>query len=652
MKLKHLHALFAIVMAACMLTSCRSDLNLSTVDTSMEAHLGLAIPVGTATLTFGNLLKVDSNTFVTIDTIGNQGVLSFNVQPDPDTTRKFSIFDFNGKLQPAEFDFNIYEQLKDVKYKVTLPIIGDTMIPLIGIAESYGISFDTLYLPEFVPSIDSTMVFTLKVPLNGINKGGNERVDSILFNNANFSVTIDKNDFEGLTTEWIDSITVTLGENFNMHGQSNERILHDPSRPPLYFGKELPIDLDNMSLQLMKNPAGKPSMANVVDSIELSARIKYHVPSGSKMVIHKNSGISCKFEIGDLDPVALWGWFTPYKDMYDDGEFLLNINFDELPFLSDPATVLPFSRPELEATVRTQIAGVIKMDGDYMSAVDKNGVEHFAYFGNDPDDHKFEHTFPKSECIDPALFSTLYDTTNLHIKFDKEFGHIHRLFEGGIPTKVKYKFLFSFDSTQTPQIRIPMSTFVHLYSKVKLPFTFQKGFHLEYSDYAENLDISQFDIDSLLGETVQLGDSSQLGIIMKTQSTVPLHVKLVFNCLDEWGNVLKDPEDSTGVKDFTIFDGDTLDIYPPIVTQSPDDNWIFEPREQKNEAHLTKKQMQVFPKTKTLRYKMIIDDSALEEAYESGLHDVPIGKDGQIKLTIGLTAQIDAALNLLDSYKQ
>lgn len=658
MSKKFLHAFLAITAAACLLTSCRSDLNLSEVDTSMEAHLKMALPVASVSMQFGNLLHLDQTTTLSFDTIGETPVLCFQLTTDPDTTRKFSVFDLNGKLKGAEFGVNVYDQLKDKSYHVSIPLPGggsiDTVIPFILAAELLE-GFDTLYLPKEVPGFDSTMVFSLALPLSEINREGlAQRVDSVKFDIAQFGIVLNKDSFEGISMDWIQEITLELGDEFDMHGKPNKQIIYSPSLGIAWdFGQQKDIPLEDWALKLLTKATDHPTMADVTDTIHVKASIKYSVPQGVKIAINKHSGLKCNINVGELKPTYLWGWFTPYKDMFDEGKFPLNIDFKDLPFLSDESTVLPFSRPELEARLRTQVAGVVRLDSSYVFAKDAKGVKHSAMF-EDPTTHElssiFNYKFPKSECIDPSTMSSTNDTTNLHLQFDKDFGHIQNLFEGGIPKEVTYKFRFSFDEEQTPQIRIPMNTFVHLYTRAKLPFTFQDGFYLKYSNNAENIDISQFDIDSILykafEERAQLGDSSKVGVVMKTESTVPLHIKLVLRCYNDSDQVIMDPENPS--QEFKIFDKDTLDIYPPDVEQSSTlDSWTITPNDTTyNTATLTKKQLRVFPRTKALRYTLIIDESCMQETWKKGVYDVPIGADGTIKFTIGVTADIDAAIQL------
>jgi len=221
---------------------------------------------------------------------------------------------------------------------------------------------------------------------------------------------------------------------------------------------------------------------------------------------------------------------------------------------------------------------------------------------------------------------------------------------------LSYKFNFTFDADSTPQIRIPVTDLsVLLTSKVTMPLTFHEGVSLIYTSKLEDLDISKFSIDSLLGSTLTMKDSSQLGIIMRTETTLPFSIKLVFRCLNANGDTIKYKG-----KPFGLFDKDTLYIHAPGVQQDKEDNWTVEPNEipkdpmedNLNWAHLSKAELDLFPQISEIIYSIIIDDKALKEAYQNGVRDVPISESQYIKLRIGLTAQIEAAINLVNNEKK
>ena len=611
----------------------------------MEAHLKLALPISSVQMNIGKLFGItDTTSNLSVDTIDGSAMFVWKGEDSP-APKNFSLFNMDGKIVDSEFSVNIYDQLKGVKYVVKdpetgLPVInpltGEPIVASILLLEEMGLPIDTLYLPK-TESFDSTITFSLALPLDSINKAGSpNRVDSVKFTSAHFGLTINRDNFEGITTEWIDSIVVDLSENFDLHNASSRIVLYSSSTSGFYFGQELPIDLNDFALVLMKDEKKTPANDNVVDTIHVSASVKYHIPGGSKMVIHNNSGLKCAFSVGNLKPVALWGWFKPSGDMSDEGTYDFNNDWDHMPMFKN--AVLPFSRPKIEVSAVTQVAGAIKMHGNYMRSWDKDGNLHEASFNGK---QSFDTIFSLDHCADPH--GPMDRVSHISLRFDntEPNGRIDKLFAGGIPKKISYQFLFGFDSITTPQIRIPTDTYVKLSSKITMPLSFGQGARMSHTDTLHNLDISQFKIDSLFGENVKLADSSQIGAILKTEGTIPLRVKLQFRCYDESGNVIKD-----GDKEFGIFDSDTLEIDPPTLTKNAEGKWVGEPKQLINTATMTKRQLDLFPKAKTVTYTMWIDDKTLEEAYAAGLTDIHLGPDQYLKLTVALTAQLNAAIEL------
>ena len=63
-------------------------------------------------------------------------------------------------------------------------------------------------------------------------------------------------------------------------------------------------------------------------------------------------------------------------------------------------------------------------------------------------------------------------------------------------------------------------------------------------------------------------------------------------------------------------------------------------------ARLTKKQLDLLPKIKSIHYEARINDNSLKEAYNNGLSNVRITENQGITLKIGVTAHIDAIFDL------
>ncbi len=66
-------------------------------------------------------------------------------------------------------------------------------------------------------------------------------------------------------------------------------------------------------------------------------------------------------------------------------------------------------------------------------------------------------------------------------------------------------------------------------------------------------------------------------------------------------------------------------------------------------AKLSKQQLDLLPKVKSIVYSAVIDDASLQKAYANGMNNVKITADEGLTLHIGLTAHVDAILNFSDN---
>ena len=628
MSYKHLHAFIALGIAACLCTSCHSDLDLANLDTGMQTHLKLALPVASIEVGVKSIFGItDTTANISIDTIDGKAMITWKSQNVDNRT--FSTFNLNQKLASQPFSINIHDKLTGTTYETPW---GN--FPLMS---SSGTGQDTIMLP-YPYTFNDTLIFTMPIALSDMNRPGlKERLDKALINSGNFNMVVDKANFDALKWDWIDDVVLDLSKNFQVHNGSALIHLYSKGDPGKDFGSKFEINLDTTTLNVMIDETQTPSMYNVYDTIWVEARVAIHVPTGTIAIVKTNSKINCAFNVDKINVAAVWGWFTPYKDMQDEGTYEFGDGFKDMPLFKE--ALLPFSRPQIEVGIETQVAGRVHMEGEYMRSWDKDDNMHMALFNGSP---TFDTIFPLDQCADPH--GPLDAVTHLSLLFNNEpaHGQIDELFRGGIPKKISYKFNFSFDAASTPQVRIPVDTYVRMKTKVTMPLAFHQGASIKHTDELQNLDVSQFNVDSIFGSAVKLSDTSKIGIVMKTESSVPLHIKAVLRCYDAGGKIIQDP--TTG-KEFGLFDTDTLDLYPPTFTKVGNE-WQATPVEKLNTATLSKKQLDLFPQIKSIKYTLIVDDKALDEAYKAGLDDVYISPSQGITLTIGLTADVDGTVKL------
>ena len=106
---------------------------------------------------------------------------------------------------------------------------------------------------------------------------------------------------------------------------------------------------------------------------------------------------------------------------------------------------------------------------------------------------------------------------------------------------------------------------------------------------------------------------------------------------------MKDPEDPT--KPLLLFPSDTITLKAPNY-EKDGGNWVPKsPGETVITAQLTKRQVDLLPLIKHIRYTAIINDKSLSDAYSKGLSNIRITDDQGLTLRIGVTAHVDAILN-------
>jgi hypothetical protein len=115
-------------------------------------------------------------------------------------------------------------------------------------------------------------------------------------------------------------------------------------------------------------------------------------------------------------------------------------------------------------------------------------------------------------------------------------------------------------------------------------------------------------------------------------------------CLDEKGNVVKDPNDTT--KDFLLFTQDTIRLAAPTMTYDEKTySFTSNPQESVFMVDLTKKQLNVFPKIKKIKFTAVLDNYALDEAYRKGLPSVQLHSYDYVTMKIGLAANVEGVFN-------
>ena len=590
-----------------MMQSCEADVDLNNVDTSIEVDANIATPVGSMHATLGDF--VGNGTW---GIFAEGGLLAFK-----DTfsiERKFHKLDLSQYISNATLKMNVYEKLEALPFFVNGQITGN--------------------------GIQIPLTFPLTLKLDSINNDENyQRLDSALIKNASFISNITAIGGLPLKWEWIDKVTIDLGAAFHRPA-GNVVTVYEKGLSGGY-GKDMQINVDEFSICLMKNrkpAAPKDYWNNVVDSCEFEITMYVTIPkSAGTITVPSTAAFQYDLGVQFIDYHAVWGMFEPSSDMSDENEIVIADEWG--PWKDFQSAKLPFANPSVDLQITTQIAGALKLNGDYLYAKDENDVAVYAEFeGGYPG---FEYTFSKYEYL--PLDSEIGASKTMHRLFDKtqEHGRIDKLFAIH-PEKLGYKFSIDFDEVATPQIRITDNTSIHVDAVCTLPFEFNEGVVFDYSDTIKGIDLSMLDLDSLLAgvNIIDTLEKAEATLALTFTNDIPFQIKGVFTCLDAENNVIIDPKTE---KPFLITENDTVLIPSPKYTYSAGTStWIPEAVNLTEMILVDREDLPTLRAIKSIAFYALLDDKSLSDVFEQAA-DPKVG-DFTTKLTEGEGLRIKIAV--------
>ena len=417
-------------------------------------------------------------------------------------------------------------------------------------------------------------------------------------------------------------------------------------------GSAVTKTLDNFSLNFMikKNLNPKTQQDeyhnNVVDTVALKAYITLTVPSGQTLNVPQNGAFQYELSFNNLDFAAAWGYFKPSKDMREEHTEHISENWGDLAFLKTAKT--PFARPEIFVDIKTQLAGYLLGNGDYLNseALSDGSIQYATFLRNGSVHHNFITNIPEENFLNPytSPIGAITDKAQLHFSWLPEEGHLDSMFLK-MPRNISYKYSVDFDWDKTPQARITKNDSITAYADCKLPLIFDEGLFVNYTDTIRDVSIGQFSIDSLVKdvEIIDTMKTTDLKLVLKAQNNIQFCVRIAFRCLDKDKKIIMDPENPS--QPFLLFPEDTVRIDAPVFSKVGGQWTPTKPGETVTIAAMNKAQLDVFPKIKSIQYTIIVDDNSVQEAYKNGLDNIRIKGTDILKLGIGLTAHVDALLN-------
>ena len=595
------------------LSGCKADVDLKNIDPGAGLNMGLAMPVGALNVTLADMLGNGKVEHLYIDSLNEKGVLVYKDTFRID--RKFHHIDLSQYVSSTSLTMNVYDQLKDMPCMNNHKVTGNSLMPI-------------------------RLDFPFSLHLEGLNSDtDNERLDSALIQNAKFVSNISNQNLP-LQWEWIDAISIELGSEFS-RPQGNVLTIYRRGDQQGY-NSDIPMMVDEFSLNLMKDLHPTDYHHNVKSECNLTIHFDFTIPTeAGEVYIPDDAAFNYNLQVQFIDYYALWGMFAPSNEMYDADVVSLEETWNSWPLFRDAR--LPFADPHIDMYITTQIAGAMSMQGDYLYVKENTtGTKIHATFNGDTTLHKH---FAAGEYL--PLSSAIGDSATVCVRFDKDpaRGHIDQLFSIR-PDQLGYKFLVDFDQDVTPQIRLTNNTAVRVDAAYALPFVFNQNVSIHYVDTLENINLSNLTLDSLLAssERVDSVTTNDLKLLIKLQNTMPLQLKVVLRCLDADGNIVPAADDPTRPLQLTT--SDTLLIPAPSYTLAGEAWTMNAAGELASIISVNANDFASLDKVKKLRIEALLDDSALQYAYEQGHFNVQLTADQKLRICIGIAANVDAAINM------
>ena len=592
---------------------CEADVDLNNVDTSVKVNANVAAPIGS--------MHASLRDFVGDGTWGlfmENGLLTFK-----DTfsiERKFHNLNLSQYISSTTLDMEVYDKL-----------------PGGYIANPTG------------KPVSLVLDFPLILKLNGINNDEDyQRLDSALIKNASFLSNI--KDVNGLPLEWdwIDTIQIDMDPEF-FHRKDGNLVTVYSRGDKGGYGQDMKISVDEFSLNLMVNKhldptnpldADKYVFNNVKDSCKFHIYMHITVPPlSTPIAVPTAAAFQYKLDVQFIDYHAVWGMFKPSSDMSSEDEVVIADSWSVWNDLK--SAKLPFNNPSIDMQITTQIAGALKLDGEYLYAKDDNKTVYAEFEGN----HGFEYTFSKYEYL--PLSSELGESKTMHRLFDKtrEHGCIDKLFAIH-PEKLGYKYAISFDRYSTPQIRITDNTSIKVDAICNLPMEFNEGVTLDYTDTIRGVDLSVLNLDSLLADVTMIDTlkKAEATLALTFSNEIPFQIKGKFTCLDSDNNVVIDPKTN---KPLLITKQETILIPSPKYKEGDKNP---KPVKKVETISVDKEDLATLRKVESIVFHAWLDDESLSEEFKNQTNfTTQLRPQDGLRVKIAVGADVEAVLQLLES---
>ena len=482
MRKRTLHYLILIALMGAGLAGCRSDVTLDNVSVDSKLKAKLSLPVGELTTSFGKMMGLFGKDAKI--TINEQGLLELTI--DERHVRDFHQIELKNYI--GKIDEN-----------ADLPA-GVSMIP---------------------KNTEMDLPFPLSIQFDGVNNNvADERLDSMIIDLARFTtsispVNLDINDAD------IQKVTMKLGSQFR-RAKGTEIEL-----PDFHLYSQVPIEIDNFSLVMMKDPTQDPGNDNVIQTADITFVLT--LKTGQNVTVSSASKLHFTFEVEMMSYEALYGHFAPGEETNDSSVVDVPISMPgNYPF------VMPAKDPEITMTFTYGMSMPLRVWFNYIKAIHPSDETFAQWDGNTSTWESLRNVLP----IDAPYSETASSSVILNKSANS--GAIDRFFEKEVKD-LGYKYELHIDEEvakikNMKQFRLTKNTDFTLDFHFKMPFDFKKGMDATYADTIRDVKLERASLDSLAAMTggiVTKIDSAELTLYLIITNEIPVNLLMDVEFLGE-----------------------------------------------------------------------------------------------------------------------
>jgi hypothetical protein len=555
---------------------------------SATVETSLSLPLGSISLKLGDFLGDSTIQGVYVDEKG-QYIYSYTTQFSHDLSTLINLDDLK---TTGEYTFNFAKEVS-----TNYPEYQNCIIPAGQILD---------------------FSFPIVITLDNMNENlDKQRLDSIVVDLFRFYTRISPIDFN-LSNKDIQKIDIEI-----LNGFSSAKG-NTISAPIAQYGlgQEMPIEMEDVHIVLMKDPHATPSPSNVLDSIKLNVNIQ--IKTSQELHLQTTSALKLGIRVDELNFDAIFG-YVHMPNLLQDSIIDYPIEKFWDGWKAFDGTILPLNKPSILFTIEHGFSIPLAATVNALNVSSKEGEYRHATFDGEKSK---TFLFPSKITMDAPYNATTIDSILLDYK--ESNGNIDELLTIH-PDKVSYDYQVGIDSTSPQQqYRITNTTNLEMALNIHIPFEFKNNVHFAYTDTIRDVNLTAFQLDSLLAEAefVQDIEKAELKLYLTIENWIPFNIEsqVEFYTKDDELIQLSSMEDDH----INLTLQQPMDIVDGIVTKPSTNQIVFK---------VNQSDFENIASTEYIVLKALLKDNNTI---------VKITPESAVNIKAGITADIKATINAND----